>query len=143
MTSVEYFPGTQKIFKKLTCLVNNKINCKEYNEKGELIFDGQIINQQREGIGKFYQDNVLRYDGTWGCGLVHGVGTEYWESGRKRYEGCWWQGLRHGVGTLYADMEGSPILYSGKIDNGNFEKFLKLKKNIKQQLNTINQTWLW
>ena len=36
---------------------------KEYNDDGELIFEGKYINGERNGKGKEYYKNVLIFEG--------------------------------------------------------------------------------
>ena len=46
--------------------MDNNVNGKgkEYNKKGELIFEGEYLNGKRNGKGKEYEDDgVLKFEG--------------------------------------------------------------------------------
>ena len=51
---------------------------KEYNYKGELLFEGEYLKGKRNGKGKEYRwKNELRYEGEYLNGKRHGKGKEY------------------------------------------------------------------
>ena len=66
---------------------------KDYNEKGNLIFEGEYLNGKRwNGKGKEFDDYRLIYDGEYLNGKRNGKGKEYYSikeiydlKGKKRY----------------------------------------------------------
>ena len=80
----KYFPG--KIIFELNGIgkeynidgfVKEKI--KEYNEDGELVFEGEYLNGERNGEGKeYYKSNKLKFEGNYLNGKINGKGKEYY-----------------------------------------------------------------
>ena len=68
----------------------------------------------------FYADNI-RYDGQFVNDKKDGFGTYSWTDGRK-YTGWWWKGKQHGVGTYYDPHKGSAK--KGIWENGKRVKWL-------------------
>ena len=60
--------------------------CKLYDENGVLIYEGQLVNGERNGSGKAYENGVLVYDGRYTDEEYDGMGTLY-EDGQLRYRG--------------------------------------------------------
>src|SRR5262245_11360941 len=63
------------------------------------IYDGDMVNGKRQGLGTYYYPNGARYDGQWFAGEKHGSGILHWPSGNT-YRGEWRYGVRQGSGTL-------------------------------------------
>ena len=60
---------------------------KEYN-KGELKFEGDYVNGERNGMGKEYNDKgELIFEGEYLNGLKNGKGKEYHDNGELKFEG--------------------------------------------------------
>ena len=93
---------------------------KMYDEKGELIFEGEYSNNERNGKGKLYINNKLEYDGEYlyrkkwnGKGydenlniiyeLINGNGQvkEYDYFGKLEFEGEYLNDKPNGRGILY------------------------------------------
>ena len=74
---------------------------KEYN-KGELKFEGDYVNGERNGMGKEYNDKgELIFEGEYLNGLKNGKGKEYHDNGELCYEGDYIKGLKYGKGKEY------------------------------------------
>ena len=72
---------------------NGKI--KEYNEDGELKFEGEYLNGKRNGKGKEYNFyGELIYEGEYLNGQRNGKGKEYDKYGKLIYEGEYLNGKR-------------------------------------------------
>ena len=58
---------------------------KEYNNKGELKFEGEYLNGERNGKGKEYDylNDRLKFEGEYLNGKRHGKGIEYYYDGVK------------------------------------------------------------
>ena len=50
---------------------------KEYNYDGELMFEGEYLNGERNGKGKEYYDGLLIFDGEYLNGKRYYKGKEY------------------------------------------------------------------
>ena len=68
---------------------------KEYNFIGELIYEGEFSNGQRNGKGKEYELVELIFEGEYSYGKRNGKGKEY-EGGELIFEGEYKNGLRKG-----------------------------------------------
>jgi len=63
---------------------------KEYDKKGNILFEGEYINGERNGKGKEYNDYnyKLIFEGEYINGLKNGKGKEYDRyNGKLRFEG--------------------------------------------------------
>ena len=69
-------------------LKKNKKNGKgkKYNNKGELIFEGEYLNGKRNGKGKKYYEGELEFEGEYLNGKRNGKGKEYY-GGKLIFEG--------------------------------------------------------
>ena len=69
-------------------LKKNKKNGKgkKYNNKGELIFEGEYLNGKRNGKGKKYYEGELEFEGEYLNGKRNGKGKEYY-GGELIFEG--------------------------------------------------------
>ena len=56
-------------------------------------YNGNYINDKKEGYGIFQWPNMRRYEGNWKNGKQHGSGNFITEKGQKR-EGVWENGVR-------------------------------------------------
>jgi len=93
-----------------------------YDENGCVKYRGQFGGAHHEdGIhgfikGKLYYDNEkIKYDGSFFNGKRTGQGTFYSREGYKIYEGEWDNDNRHGQGTLYGDY--GVTIYEGLWEN--------------------------
>ncbi len=67
------------------------------------IYEGQFVDNDLYGLGKFYNDDGDHYEGEFDNWSRSGHGT-YWydpESEEFKYEGNWENDQPHGIGTLY------------------------------------------
>ena len=60
-------------------LINGNGKVKEYDENGDLIFEGEYLNGKRNGKGKEYYLGVLSFEGEYYKGKKHGKGKEYFQ----------------------------------------------------------------
>ena len=106
---------------------------KEY-KYGELIFEGELINKERNGKGKEYFFDELIYEGEYMDGKRYGFGKEYYINNRIKYEGEFKNGNFDGKGKEY-DFFGR-LIFEGeyvnnkrwngiiyKYSNNNFSKY--------------------
>ena len=82
---------------------NESINKDNNHQKIEYLdgkYEGQIINNKREGRGIFYFNDGDKYEGEWKNDLRHGKGIFYYNEG-DRYEGDFKNNKRDGKGIFY------------------------------------------
>ena len=106
---------------------NNNIICdwkegkgfiKEYNDYGELRFEGEYLNGERNGKGKEYNYNgKLQFDGEYLNGERNGKGKEYYKDGKLKFEGEYKNGKRNGKGKEYNENNGD-LIFEGEYLNG-------------------------
>ena len=89
---------------------------KEYNYYGELIFEGELMNEERNGKGKEYFLDELIYEGEYMDGKRNGLGKEYYINDRIKYEGEFKNGIFDGKGKEY-DFFGRLIFEGEYINN--------------------------
>ena len=66
-----------------------------FNEFGDIIFEGEYLNGQRNGKGKEYNSNgILIFEGEYLNGKRNGKGKEYYDNGDLKYEGEYLDGKR-------------------------------------------------
>jgi hypothetical protein len=53
-----------------------------------MAFDGEFVNNKRNGVGTFTWGNGDMFKGQFLDNMMHGEGTFEWNDGRK-YEGLW------------------------------------------------------
>ena len=90
----------QKI-KKLLNLKRIKYDVKIYNDdifKGK--YEGEFVNDKREGKGIFYWENGEKYTGEWKNDIREGKGIQFYNNGQN-YDGEWKNDKREGRGILY------------------------------------------
>ncbi|XP_055507563.1 radial spoke head 10 homolog B isoform X4 [Leucoraja erinacea] len=70
-----------------------------YNEEGTSWYQGDWVNNVREGWGirRYKSGNV--YEGEWKNFTRHGEGTMSWISTNEEYTGQWENGIQHGFGN--------------------------------------------
>ena len=84
--------------KKLSNMKNIKYDIKIYDDyffKGR--YEGEFLNNKREGNGIFYWDNGEKYKGEWKNDIREGKGIYYYNDG-DRYEGDWKNDIRERKG---------------------------------------------
>ena len=84
--------------------------CKFYDAKGLLCYEGQVRDGERTGIGRGYEDGVLVYEGQFTAGQYDGYGVRY-EEGEISYSGQFENGDRSGNGKAYRSGE---LIYEGQ-----------------------------
>ena len=71
---------------------------KEYNEDGELIYEGESLKEERNGKGKEYNyHGELKFDGDFLNGKRNGKGKEYNYDGKLIFDGDFLNGKRNGM----------------------------------------------
>ena len=114
----------QSMNKKLEALTNKsniKIGVKNYPE-GK--YEGELVNNMREGKGKLYYINNEKYMGKiyigeWKNDLRNGKGVETWNDG-ERFVGNFKNDKREGYGIYYFS---NGDIYEGNWKNGKKEGF--------------------
>lgn len=81
-------------------------------------YEGEKVDNMRDGKGKFYYKEGSYYDGAWKNNNMHGFGKLYYPNHKLAYEGDWFIDQFHGHGKVYND-EPSPI--NGCFDYTNFD----------------------
>ena len=88
----------KKVFKPK--IQNKKIYKTEIYSDGK--YEGEFLNGERNGQGKFTWNNGSKYIGGWLNGKQHGQGTETQTNG-ETFEGEWLNGKLHGQATYTWD----------------------------------------
>ena len=68
-----------------------------YYSNGNIMYEGDFVNDNYEGNGKYIWKDGEYYIGQWKNGLSHGKGTVCYSNGDK-YEGDWVNDKREGNG---------------------------------------------
>ena len=104
----EYISGKIWNVKKYDKINNNIDKLKdwkgfmeEYKENGDLIFEGEYLNGERNGKGKEYKHNEIIFEGEYLNGKRNWKRKEYDELGILIYEGKFLNGKRNGKGKEY------------------------------------------
>ena len=58
---------------------------KEFNNYGDLIFEGEYLNGEKNGKGKIFENDLLRFECNYLKGKRHGKAKEY-EKGKLIFE---------------------------------------------------------
>lgn len=98
-----------------------------YNDKGTLIYQGDIVNGKCSGYGTLYNDDgSLYYDGEFTNGIYDTYGTFYNKDGNIIYQGGLKNGECDGFGSQYFD---DNIKYEGNFSDGNKNGYGTLSKD--------------
>ena len=84
--------------------LNKKRKCgKEYNEEGEIIFEGTYLKGKKwNGIGKeYYENNFLKFEGEYLNGKRNGKGKDYNKYNELIFDGEYINGEKNGFGREY------------------------------------------
>ena len=90
---------------------------KMYYENGNILYDGDFIEDNEEGNGKYYYENGEYYIGDWGNSLRNGTGKLYYKNGNLKYEGDFIEDNFEGKGKYY--------YRNGDIYEGEYQKGLR------------------
>ena len=71
-----------------------------YNNLGNLIYEGEMVNGVAHGKGTFFFPGGQKYYGNFENGIIEGNGIFYWEDG-SRWEGTFSNNKLHGDGVFY------------------------------------------
>jgi len=75
---------------------------KEYYEDGNLLKEGPIVDNKRDGRWKsYYRDGTLWSEGDYAQGERHGLTKTYFPNGKLRYEGNFKMGIKSGQWNFY------------------------------------------
>lgn len=86
----------------------------ERNQNGDIVFNGEYKNDQRNGYGMERQENGSIFNGYWRKGLKHGNGVLY--DSDKTYNQTWKRGIiKHGM-VLERNQNGA-VIYEGEYRN--------------------------
>ena len=75
----------------------------QYYEDGDILYEGDFVNDEPEGHGKMYYESGQYYIGQFKNSLRHGKGTHYYDNGEIMYEGDYVNDLPEGNGKLVMD----------------------------------------
>jgi len=113
----------------------------EIRKNGNLEYEGEMKNNQRDGYGKLNLENSMYYIGQWKNGFKHGKGTLYYKKNSILYQGDFEDdkyngkgkiidndgsyyigqfkdGLKKGLGKFYN--KNNILIYDGNFENGMF-----------------------
>ena len=102
----------EKLLNKSRNIINKlndgKYEIKEYDEDGDLIFEGEYLYEKRNGKAKEYnKNNSLLFEGIYINGKRNGFGKEYYgyykHDNKIKFEGFYSHGKRSGKGKEYND----------------------------------------
>ena len=86
---------------------------KEYDEIGNLEFEGEYLNGERNGKGKEINNfGCIIFEGEYLNGIRNGKGKEYNDENIVIFDGEYLNGKRHGIGKEYND-EGE-LIFEGE-----------------------------
>ena len=88
-----------------------------YYPNGDIMYEGDYINDEPEGNGKLVMENGNYYSGQFKKGKRHGKGKSYDKDGNLFYEGDFINELPNGKGIMYFDGN----KYEGDLVDGKFE----------------------
>jgi len=90
----------------------------EYYSTGEVIFKGEYLNGEIKGKGKeYYLNGELKFEGEYLNGKRNGKGKEYWDNGELKFKGEYLNGKRNGKGkkfNRYGELEFKGEYLNGK-----------------------------
>lgn len=64
------------------------------------VYEGDMMNDVKEGVGVYSYKNGDVYEGSWKDNKKHGVGVYRFAGGRGFYKGTWVNGLKDNIGIL-------------------------------------------
>ena len=96
----------------------------EEAEEDYLAYDGKLVDQVYNGVGKKYHANSnINYDGDFVAGQFQGVGTLYSEEGKKKYWGDFTEDNTIGTDCKIHDHEGDEhLIFEGEMADGHYVK---------------------
>ena len=102
-----------------------------YNNLGNLVYEGEMINGVAHGKGTFFFPGGEKYYGNFENGVIEGNGIFYWEDG-SRWEGTFSNNKLHGDGVFYNPKSKSSFNASYKnnrlIEESNTSVFTSMRK---------------
>ena len=81
---------------------NNKLNGFGilYDTDNSIIYEGNFIENKKEGQAKLYFKNGDRYEGNFENNEINGEGTYFWKGGKAKWTGNFVNGTKNGIGVL-------------------------------------------
>ena len=80
-----------------------RVKGREYNYDEKLVYEGEYLNDKKNGKGKTYDENgKLKYDGEYLNGIKNGKGIEYYREPDIKYVCEYKNGKKHGKGKEYS-----------------------------------------
>ena len=73
----------------------------EYDEKGQIIYDGDFKNGKYYGKGKLYRNGKIIYEGDFVDDKLQGKGKEFDKEGKVIYSGEFKNNAYNGYGSRY------------------------------------------
>ena len=107
-----------------------------YNNLGNLVYEGEMINGVAHGKGTFFFPGGEKYYGNFENGVIEGNGIFYWEDG-SRWEGTFSNNKLHGDGVFYNPKSKSSFNASYKnnrlIEESNTSVFTSMRKKDRRE----------
>ncbi|MFE1243069.1 hypothetical protein ACFW35_02965 [Fictibacillus sp. NPDC058756] len=94
---------------------------KQILDKGQILYEGYLLDGKFHGQGTLYDNGVIVYSGNWSNGKYDGYGIAYYGDGNKWYDGEFKNGLLNGYG-IYFNSNGNKS-YEGNLKEGYREGF--------------------
>ena len=79
--------------------IDKKVQANEFYSNGAK-YEGETINNKKNGKGIFYFSDGGRYEGEWRDDMMNGYGILYYPDGGVAYKGYWALDKFHGYGIL-------------------------------------------
>ena len=95
---IGYDINQRQIYKIVNGACDNVV---EYDDYGQIIYEGPYRNGERCGKGKEYKDGALVFEGDFKNGKKNGSGKEFFGKEEICFEGNYLNDLREGKGTEY------------------------------------------
>lgn len=93
---------------------------KQFDDKGQLVYEGQFVDDAYGGDGVlYYLSGIKAYEGEFSSNLFNGIGKAYSEGGALVYEGEFSNGYYSGKGVVY--FENGTVKYRGDFLNGKYQ----------------------
>jgi flagellin-like hook-associated protein FlgL len=89
---------------------------KVYDNKSNLVYEGNLKNGVPDGYGKIYDKKKVVYEGDFSMGTYNGYGTLYGNNGKILYQGDIKNGTPDGYGTVYET--NGKMIYQGGLKDG-------------------------
>ena len=102
---------------------------KLYDKNGDLVYEGEFLNDKRWGKGISYatkaNDDSYYYEGDFENDKKHGVGVDLYGNGEVHYEGEFKNNKYNGQGILFRNRDIKGLNYDRPLYSGHFKKGMR------------------